>query len=405
MNAATAMREFRRLLAKEKDRRECYELYKRYFTYNELSLIHSDDIRYSIIIYLAESKDRNILKFVNMLSDEEFDMDRYKQYTEFRQKNKFDSSSVEFYKVKFGDTWYNHYKKAKEERFNMYSVEDYMNRYGLTKNEAELQVKGIKEKTTNTLEKYIEKYGKEVGEEKFFQSFRRHKNYIEYWLKKYPDNKSLAYEKFKEYTTSSNRYHVNFYLKRGYDKEEAVQIISKLQRTTAGVHREFYECNGFDEEEIDSIMSTINAKKDSSSIEYILSKNDNLKHHELIEIYEKLNNSKSSTYRELGYRRTQDPNLDKRISYYEKVYYYTRLSIKFIEPCPGDRGRYKDQYHLDHIYSITEGYANNIPPQIIGHMTNLRWVKASENCSKRGKCLKTKQELIKEYEEYENNKD
>lgn len=43
------------------------------------------------------------------------------------------------------------------------------------------------------------------------------------------------------------------------------------------------------------------------------------------------------------------------------------------------RGR---EYHLDHIYSIYDGFANNIPPYIISHKENLRIIDGSKNISK-----------------------
>lgn len=54
-------------------------------------------------------------------------------------------------------------------------------------------------------------------------------------------------------------------------------------------------------------------------------------------------------------------------------------------------------FHLDHVYSISEGFKNNIPPEIIGHWTNLRLIPKIENSSKGGKCHKTKEQLYEDY--------
>ena len=53
--------------------------------------------------------------------------------------------------------------------------------------------------------------------------------------------------------------------------------------------------------------------------------------------------------------------------------------------------------HLDHIYSIAEGFVNNIPPEIIGHWTNLRLLPKLENSSKGAGCHKTKEQLYEDY--------
>lgn len=44
------------------------------------------------------------------------------------------------------------------------------------------------------------------------------------------------------------------------------------------------------------------------------------------------------------------------------------------------RGRNK--FHLDHIISIRYGFANNIDPEIIGNIKNLRFIPAEENIKK-----------------------
>lgn len=63
---------------------------------------------------------------------------------------------------------------------------------------------------------------------------------------------------------------------------------------------------------------------------------------------------------------------------------------------PNSLQRSKD-LHLDHIYSIAEGFNNNIPPEIIGHWTNLRLLPKLDNTSKGADCHKTKEQLYEDY--------
>tara|TARA_R110000868_G_scaffold12456_15_gene59604 strand:+ start:1235 stop:1537 length:303 start_codon:yes stop_codon:yes gene_type:complete len=42
-------------------------------------------------------------------------------------------------------------------------------------------------------------------------------------------------------------------------------------------------------------------------------------------------------------------------------------------------------YHLDHIYSISQGFINNIPEHVIGDIKNLRFIPWENNISKSGK--------------------
>lgn len=57
-----------------------------------------------------------------------------------------------------------------------------------------------------------------------------------------------------------------------------------------------------------------------------------------------------------------------------------------------------EAYHIDHQFSIIEGFKQNIDPKIIGNIVNLKMLPAKENCSKKSKCSITKEELIKRYE-------
>jgi len=46
----------------------------------------------------------------------------------------------------------------------------------------------------------------------------------------------------------------------------------------------------------------------------------------------------------------------------------------------------KNAFHLDHKFSIKEGFLNNIPTYIIGDISNLEMIPHSDNCSKNYKC-------------------
>jgi hypothetical protein len=89
------------------------------------------------------------------------------------------------------------------------------------------------------------------------------------------------------------------------------------------------------------------------------------------------------------------PALEK---YYLEVINITKQSwkSKFKEINPNNLQR-SNQLHLDHIYSISEGFKNNIPAEVIGHWTNLRLIPKIENSSKGAKCHKTLEELFEDY--------
>lgn len=74
---------------------------------------------------------------------------------------------------------------------------------------------------------------------------------------------------------------------------------------------------------------------------------------------------------------------DNKKNYYQQVYKFSEKSYKdyysIINPLNLKRGL---EYHLDHIYSIHDGYRYNIPPEIIGNFNNLRIIKSTENLIK-----------------------
>ena len=72
----------------------------------------------------------------------------------------------------------------------------------------------------------------------------------------------------------------------------------------------------------------------------------------------------------------------------------------YINPNNIKRGR--TTFHLDHIYSVSCGFKNNILPQVIAHPVNLRIISNVENCTKNFKSNITLKELYKKIDEFDN---
>lgn len=65
---------------------------------------------------------------------------------------------------------------------------------------------------------------------------------------------------------------------------------------------------------------------------------------------------------------------------------------------PGDlKFSHVGGYHLDHIYSKRMGFENNVPPEVIGHWTNLRVIDSLYNITKNIKCDKSLEKLYEDY--------
>lgn len=82
-------------------------------------------------------------------------------------------------------------------------------------------------------------------------------------------------------------------------------------------------------------------------------------------------------------------------AYRNEVWKYTKQQdIKSLEHFE-KRGR--TGYHLDHKFSIIEGYNQGISPKIIGNICNLVFIPSKINQSKNNKCSITKQQLLEGY--------
>lgn len=86
-----------------------------------------------------------------------------------------------------------------------------------------------------------------------------------------------------------------------------------------------------------------------------------------------------------------DPEYKEFKKYQRKVYYWTNKND--LATLENYDKRSKKGYHLDHRFSIYEGFLQNIPPKVIGNIHNLEMLPAKENMSKATKCSITKEEL------------
>lgn len=80
--------------------------------------------------------------------------------------------------------------------------------------------------------------------------------------------------------------------------------------------------------------------------------------------------------------------------YRSLVRYFTNKNLKEIKDIE-KRSKY---FHLDHKFSILEGFKQNISPEIIGNNINLEIILSSKNLSKSSKCSISKEELLTSFE-------
>jgi hypothetical protein len=86
-----------------------------------------------------------------------------------------------------------------------------------------------------------------------------------------------------------------------------------------------------------------------------------------------------------------DPEYLEFKKYRRKVYYWTSKNDLTQLENYNKRGRVG--FHLDHKYSITEGFKNKVPPKVIGSIDNLEFICYTDNLSKGTKCSITLENL------------
>lgn len=64
---------------------------------------------------------------------------------------------------------------------------------------------------------------------------------------------------------------------------------------------------------------------------------------------------------------------------------------------PGNLPRSRYKYHLDHIFSVEEGFKQGVSPEVIGHWSNLQMLWHLDNSIKNIKCHKTLEQLMEDY--------
>lgn len=74
-------------------------------------------------------------------------------------------------------------------------------------------------------------------------------------------------------------------------------------------------------------------------------------------------------------------DVDKRL-YYMKVWIITESNPIHKLKNAKKRGFSRNKYHLDHIFPISVGYHENIPPEVIGDIRNLQFIKGWKNIEK-----------------------
>ena len=260
----------------------------------------------------------------------------------------------------------------------LYNINYIALKYNISMDEATKIVESKKASKATNLDGFIARHGKEKGTE-LFEQFQK-----------------TSVSRSTEQTTDLERRESSvwckeFYIKRGYDHDEAIHMAKEFNRKNSGANKYYWLGKGFTKTEVDEILSVINTKKKCGINEYIEKYGDNWH----IKWEERINKLRSTLNITHDYAEFDN--------YKSECWKYTNMSIKQHADKIENlhlRGR-QYNYQLDHIFSMKMGFICNIDPEIIGHITNLRCITSFDNNSKGDKCDKSINELMEEYNLYE----
>jgi len=273
-------------------------------------------------------------------------------------------------------------------------------------------------------------------EEAIYQISIRRPNNVLYYINK-GFSQEEAIEKVTEYQKNSSKKRgllsteekrklsprcIEFYLNKGLPKEEAQEMLSQFQRNFSkeicikkyGVEKgtEIWKLRQekwqktLTSKPIEEIKE-INRKKnrwknlsndDSNTLKLKVSNSvKNTVSKRSLEDKRKVGKNISNGKVKFGYAipREQLPAFEL---YKSKVWNETKKhNLNLLE---NYHLRGKKSYHLDHQYSIWQGFIDNTPAEIVGHICNLKMLNYKENLSKHTKCelsLAGLKKLIKDF--------
>lgn len=248
-------------------------------------------------------------------------------------------------------------------------------------------VEKIKADKATNRDGFIKRHGADKGHDMF---------------KKFQDTSRTAWEnlvsdvgldaakmKFKKLSPRSK----HFFMEFGYSEEDSMEMASCYQKTNSGLFPEYYISNGTGDYDASLILADINKRKVSASYQRYQ------------DLYpdswrERMDDVIKKRRRSLGLPDLTPAMLSLKEDYYREVDKHTRASVALYGHMIENlelRGRRHD-HDLDHVYSKNDGFRDGVPPEIIGHWTNLRVLNAPTNRSKRGRSDITLDELYERYE-------
>ena len=169
------------------------------------------------------------------------------------------------------------------------------------------------------------------------------------------------------------------YEKLSPEKKEYIQKLKKVQ-------------NGECKNNISQLTISVDNKKPTPLENYIKEKQDK-ENKKLLKQQNKNPNRKKYIKNEFNIYRNKVREITKQQNLSSLEHYDKRLTYKDINEHGNVIYKSETLYTLDHKISIWYGWKNNIEPELIGNISNLRYIASIENGNKGVKCFTDNENL------------
>lgn len=271
---------------------------------------------------------------------------------------------------------------------------------GLSEEEA---LKKINILNSNSLEKLTLVYGEEEAK-------IRYKRYMDGQLRKsetilknimFENNVSIdeAKEIIRQRMTDISKKSLSNWINRGYSEEQAKVEMYNIGRRTSPRCLDYWMIKT--NNDYDLSKSMLRDYQDNNSI-FSISKRENVSLDKAQEIQNKIFNRMLETFYSKG--TIVRPELKSSFENYKlKVGRLSEISYRRYKDIIDPENLRSREYHIDHRYSIIQGFLENIDPKILSSPFNLEIKSSYDNCSKQGKCDISIEELLEKINtEHEN---
>lgn len=117
----------------------------------------------------------------------------------------------------------------------------------------------------------------------------------------------------------------------------------------------------------------------------------------LLEVKEKISTKSYQRWQDIRQSKVYNHEGLTYKMYCHRVHQYSDTQYRLYKEQIDSEGLRSKHYHMDHIYSVSEAWINDVPVNIVGDISNLRMISDKENYAKHRNSHKSLEQLYEDY--------